>query len=121
MHPSSLALLAVLVASSSSAFAVSMFNAGMPAKAKAENFAHASAKAEHDQRWHATVHGQPSFADLSDWAPSRGLDVAAEHAAPQAQTQAQDHAPPLAIPEPSTWALMFAGLAAVGFLTRRRR
>lgn len=114
MQSSSLVLAAVLAASAAPVWAVSTFNARMPAKA--EDFAQASAKL--DQRHHVPVRGQPSFTDLAaDAASPPGIAVALEHAAPQAR----DHAPPLAIPEPQTWALMFAGLAALGFIVRRRR
>jgi hypothetical protein len=115
MQPSCLALLAALAASSSSAFAMPTLHARMPV---AEGFAQASAQALHDQRSHALVYGQPSFADLSDATQPLGLAVPPEQAAPPKEGEP---AAPLAIPEPSSWALMFAGLAALGFLVRRRR
>lgn len=94
MHSSSLVLLAALVATSPAAFAVPTFA---------------------DQSWHALVRGQPSFADLSAPAPSAEPVVAAE------PIKAPDQATPMPIPEPQTWALTAAGIAALGFLARRRR
>jgi hypothetical protein len=112
MQSSSLALLAALAATPPAALAVPTFVGHMPVMA--EDFAD-TAEPLHDQRWHALVHGQPSFAQLAVAAPAPGLVVSAEHAL------APDRALPLAIPEPQTWSLTLAGLAALGFLARRRR
>lgn len=120
MHSSSLVLLAALVATSPAAFAVPTFADRM--LVMDEHFAHAAAPKHHkrhalthDQRWHALVRGQPSFADLSAPAPSAEPVVAAE------PIKAPDQATPMPIPEPQTWALTAAGIAALGFLARRRR
>jgi hypothetical protein len=74
----------------------------------AENFAMDT----HDQRDHALLQGQPSFADLAGMPP--GLLVAAER-----DPDVGD--PPSPVPEPHTWAMMFGGLAALVYVARRRR